>query len=135
MPYKLSITSSLKANNQTKLAILAGFLLTPPDLILNQTIWFQPHHNIKYIKLFKQNLNIPVLAGSCFRNPKYMKKVIKNHEADMICMARPLIHNPYFPNEILGGSNDPSKCINCNLCLFLLPSGKPLKCYYGKAPS
>jgi len=134
MPYKLSITSSLRANGQNKTAYIAGFLLTPFDLVLNQTIWFQPHHNMKYIKLFKQKLNIPVLAGSCFRDPNYMKQVIKNQEADMICFARPLVYNPNFPNEILEGSDKQSGCINCNLCLFLLPSGKPLKCYFGKPP-
>ena len=63
-----------------------------------------------------------------------MRGIIENQWADMISLARPVVHNPDFPNLILQGSNEKSKCINCNLCLFLLPAGKPQQCYYGKLP-
>jgi len=133
IPLKESITCQLKERGNVKKAAAVGILLTPIDLILNRNFWFKPNYNIEHIKIFKKNLKIPVLAGSCFRDPDYMKRVIENGESDMICMARPLICEPDFPSRILNGSKDVSACINCNLCgIFLIPNGKQLKCCFGK---
>jgi 2,4-dienoyl-CoA reductase-like NADH-dependent reductase (Old Yellow Enzyme family) len=133
--YKLSLQSFYLANDDVLKAHLAGYLFTPIDWVFNHPIWFRPHHNLNNIKKFKETVDIPILAGSCFRDPSIMSDVIKHKQADMICMARPLIYNPEFPNQILGGSQKQSQCLNCNLCLVGLPSGKPMKCYYGKPPS
>ena len=133
--YKLSLQSLFLANDEVVKARVAGWLFTPVDWMFNHTLWFQPHHNLKNIQRFKETVDIPILAGSCFRDPVVMRTVIKNKQADMICMARPLIYNPDFPQQILQGSTAPSQCLNCNLCLVGLPSGKQMKCYHGKPPS
>jgi len=129
IPYKKSITYSLKKSGKVKKAAAVGILFTPIDLILNRNFWFKPNHNIEHIKLFKKSLKTLILAGSCFRDPNYMRQIIQKREADMICLARPLICEPNFPNKILRGDTNKSKCINCNLCgIFVIPSGEPLKC-------
>jgi 2,4-dienoyl-CoA reductase-like NADH-dependent reductase (Old Yellow Enzyme family) len=133
--YKLSLQSFFLANNDILKARVAGCLFTPVDWIFNHTLWFRPHHNLKNIQRFKETVDIPIFAGSCFRDPTTMRTVIQNKQADMICMARPLVYNPDFPKQVLSGSQQPSKCLNCNLCLVGLPSGKAMKCYYGKPPS
>ena len=132
--YKLSVESLFNANDEPGKARMAGWLMTPVDWVFNQTIWFQPHHNLKNIQRFKETVDIPILAGSCFRDPCVMQQVIKQKQADMICMARPLICDPDFPQEILNNNPKESACLNCNLCLLLLPSGKKVKCYHGKPP-
>jgi len=132
--YKLSVEAMFLANEEVRKAKIAGWLTTPVDWVFNQTFWFQPHHNLKNIQRFKETVNIPILAGSCFRDPLVMQHVIAQNQADMICMARPLIYNPDFPNQILSNDPTPSHCLNCNLCLLLLPSGKKVKCYHGKPP-
>jgi len=134
MPYKTALTA-LYANQGKRLQAQAlKVLLTPPDLILNRRFWFAPNHNIRHIHAFKQSLHIPILGGSCLRDPAYMRNIVDKKQADMVCMSRPLIINPNFPKQILQGSQEPSTCINCNLCLLLIPLGKPLHCYHGKPP-
>lgn len=131
LPYKQKHIDWLKTQGKETRANIVGVLLTPIDLVINHPQWFKPHQNIAHIKAFKQHLHIPILAGSCFRDPIYMKKVITNNEADMICLARPLIYDPDFPNAILNGDESHSKCRNCNLCsLCLPPNERPLYCVY-----
>ncbi len=134
LPIKDSVKAVYIYEEKPFQAAVLSHLLTPIDLIINHNNWFKAHHNINHIALFKKQLNVPILAGSCFRSPGYMRYVIESNKADMICMARPLIHDPYFPNKILSGSNEQSGCINCNLCLTLLPLGNPLRCYQGIPP-
>jgi 2,4-dienoyl-CoA reductase-like NADH-dependent reductase (Old Yellow Enzyme family) len=135
MPYRASIRTMLMTEGKRLQAAAANVLLSPVDVFLNRRSWFTPNHNIKHIRMFKHTLKVPILGGSCFRDPSYMRRVIRQREADMICMCRPLVYDPKFPKEILSGSDASSGCINCNLCMFMLPSGLPLKCYYGKPPS
>ncbi|MEM0466345.1 MAG: NADH:flavin oxidoreductase [Candidatus Thermoplasmatota archaeon] len=132
--YKTSFYAYYMRQQKPFHAKASAALLTPVDLIMNHTQWFKPHHNLKHISIFKQQVSIPILAGSCFRDPSVMKQVINNKQADMICFSRPLIHNPRFSQDILQGSTQSSGCLNCNLCLSMLPSGRPLRCYYGKLP-
>jgi len=134
LPIKQLMLSELKTHGEFKKSIIANIFLTPLDLITNNNFWFKPHQNINHIKIFKQKLNIPILAGSCFRDPEYMRGIIKKDDADMICLARPLICNPNFPNEILSGSNHKSKCLNCNICVVYPSNDRQLKCFYGKMP-
>ena len=134
MPFRELIAGELLQKGYSQKAKLVYHALTPMDVVLNRNLWFKPHHNLKNIIQFKKQLSIPILAGSCFRNPIVMKKVIENNEADMISLGRPLINDPNFAQKILNGSDKQSTCINCNLCLTLLPLGKPVKCYNGKAP-
>jgi len=133
VPYRERIVAHLKNKGKKDKANIVNFFLRPIDLVFKNKLWFKAHHNIEHIKRFKKILSIPVIAGSCFRDPNYMRQVIKNNEADMISLARPLICEPNFPNRILNGDNSPSKCLNCNICsLVLLPMGQPLKCCHGR---
>lgn len=134
IPYRTGLTALYISQEKWLKAAAANVLMYPTDLFLNRTFWFSANHNIQHIRIFKKTLNIPILGGSCFRNPSDMKQVIQKQDADMVCMARPLIYDPDFPHQILQGSETPSKCLNCNLCLILLPLNKPLQCYYGKPP-
>lgn len=134
LPVKVAVKELLKSNVKSGKAVIAGAFFSALDPLLNRRTRFRPHHNLEHIKAFKQKLKIPILGVSCFRDPNYMRCVIENKEADMISLARPLIHNPNYPNEILNGFNHKSECLNCNLCIFLLPSCQPLQCYGGKAP-
>jgi 2,4-dienoyl-CoA reductase-like NADH-dependent reductase (Old Yellow Enzyme family) len=133
-PYKAALQAHYITAGKPLQARLAGLLMTPVDLFANHRAWFEEAHNLNHIRLFKQKLDIPILAGSCFRDPKIMRTVIEQQQADMLCMCRPIIQNPLFPKQVLEGSDQISGCINCNLCLFLIPLRQPLHCYYGRTP-
>ncbi|MFH1100766.1 MAG: NADH:flavin oxidoreductase [Methanobacteriota archaeon] len=134
MPYKAALTALFASQGKQLQAAATNVLLSPVDVFLNRRFWFSPHHNLNHIRAFKQALNVPIMGGSCFRNPDVMRRVLDQGDMDMVCMSRPLIINPEFPKQIFSGLDEPSKCINCNLCLLLLPLRQPLQCYNGKPP-
>lgn len=67
-------------------------------------------------RLFKKNLNIPVMLVGGMRSRAVMEDVLKNGEADLISLARPLIQEPDLPNKFKEGK-EKADCISCNGCM------------------
>jgi 2,4-dienoyl-CoA reductase-like NADH-dependent reductase (Old Yellow Enzyme family) len=87
--------------------------------------------NLESAREIKSKVNIPVFLVGGMIDPKTMEGVIKRGDADYISLCRSLITDPNFPNKIASGSQAPSKCLHCNLCITYLMI-EPLRCHYGK---
>jgi 2,4-dienoyl-CoA reductase-like NADH-dependent reductase (Old Yellow Enzyme family)/thioredoxin reductase len=66
----------------------------------------------------KKVLNIPVMAVGRINDPVIADDIIKNGEADLVCMGRGLLADPELPNKAMEGRMDEiRKCIACNTCM------------------
>jgi len=92
---------------------------------------FTQAFNRENAKKIKDKVNTPVFVVGGMTEPKIMKEIVENEDADYISLCRALINNPKFSEKILEGSLEPSKCLHCNLCLAYLLRN-PLRCYHGK---
>ncbi len=77
-----------------------------------------------------QAVNIPVMASNRLGDPVLADKVIRENNADMVCMGRPLIADPYLPNKAMAGNfDDITYCVGCNqVCFDNVFSGQPVSC-------
>ncbi|GAB4407459.1 MAG: NADH:flavin oxidoreductase [Thermodesulfovibrionales bacterium] len=69
-------------------------------------------------RLFKKNLNVPVMLVGGMRSQAVMEDVLQKGEADMISLSRPLIREPDLPNKFRK-SKKKADCISCNGCMNL----------------
>ncbi len=72
---------------------------------------------IPYATRIKNEIDIPVSCAVRITSPEFARRVIAEHELDMVTMARALIADPEWPNKTRNG-NDKSvrKCICCCHC-------------------
>jgi 2,4-dienoyl-CoA reductase-like NADH-dependent reductase (Old Yellow Enzyme family) len=70
-------------------------------------------------RLFKGRLRIPVMLVGGMRSRSVMEDVLENGEADLICLARPLIREPNLPILMKEGK-EKADCISCNKCMNFL---------------
>ena len=92
---------------------------------------FSEAYNLESAKTIKSKVDIPVFLVGGLINPGTMEEIIENGHADFISLCRALIADPQFPEKIRNGSQEPSRCIHCNLCVGYLTK-RPLHCYHGK---
>lgn len=67
-------------------------------------------------KVFKKNLNIPVILVGGMRSKAVMEDVLLKGEADLISLSRPLIREFDLPNKLREGK-EVADCISCNGCM------------------
>lgn len=67
-------------------------------------------------RLFKENLGIPVMLVGGMRSKTVMEDALRNGEADLISLSRPLIREPDLPNKFKEGK-EKADCISCNGCM------------------
>jgi len=73
----------------------------------------------------RKNVKVPVATVSLIRDFDFAETVIKNGDADFICMGRPHIADPYFVNKLNEGREDEIRpCITCLYCTDQLNSGR-----------
>lgn len=64
----------------------------------------------------KKRVNVPIIVSGKISNPAFMEEVLREHKADFIGLARPLLADPYLPQKIKEGRlEDIRPCIYCNL--------------------
>jgi 2,4-dienoyl-CoA reductase-like NADH-dependent reductase (Old Yellow Enzyme family)/thioredoxin reductase len=79
----------------------------------------------------KEVVNLPVFAGGRINDPAVAERILKDNQADMTAMTRPLIADPELPNKAKAGQDNLiRKCIACNdACWLPLFQGMtPLTC-------
>ena len=78
----------------------------------------------------KESVRIPVLASNRLGSPETAEKVLREGSADMICMGRPLIADPYLPNKAREGRlGEIFYCMGCNeVCFDNVLQGRPVGC-------
>ncbi len=63
----------------------------------------------------KQTVNIPVIATNRINTPEAIEKILANGQADMVCMARPFLADPYFLSKAKNhAATSINTCIACN---------------------
>ena len=92
---------------------------------------FASAYNVESAREIKRRVNIPVFVVGGITERRTMEDIVNNGSADYISMCRSLMEDPKFPEKIRDGSDEPSRCSHCNLCLAYLYS-HPLRCYHGK---
>lgn len=76
----------------------------------------------------KKEVNVPMMMVGGLRSFELMEEIIKNNEADLISLSRPLIREPSLINDWKRGDRHRSKCTSCNKCLEVLRKGETLRC-------
>lgn len=78
----------------------------------------------------KKAVGIPVIASNRNTSPAAAEEVLALGRADMICLGRPLIADPEWPNKAMAGLEDEIRfCLGCNQgCLAKTFFGNPVEC-------
>jgi 2,4-dienoyl-CoA reductase-like NADH-dependent reductase (Old Yellow Enzyme family)/thioredoxin reductase len=70
---------------------------------------------VPYAKAFKEVLRIPVAAVGRINNPELAEEILQKGSADIVCLGRPLIADPFFPNKVYENrTGEIRNCIACN---------------------
>jgi 2,4-dienoyl-CoA reductase-like NADH-dependent reductase (Old Yellow Enzyme family)/NADPH-dependent 2,4-dienoyl-CoA reductase/sulfur reductase-like enzyme len=73
----------------------------------------------------KEVVSVPVMAVGRIRKPEMAEKILQERKADLICMGRALIADPYLPVKTLQGKVEEIRpCISCNRCIESIYHGK-----------
>lgn len=77
--------------------------------------WEEEGDRVFLAEAVKKAVTIPVAVVGKLKNPELMADVIEEGKADMICVGRQLICDPYFPNKIFTGHlEDIRTCLSCD---------------------
>lgn len=105
-------------------ARLSGPLL---DWGLRRVAGYSEGFNLRYAKLFKEALSIPVICVGGFIHREAMEKAIADGECDMVAVARALIADPFLYRHMQQGVQGP-QCDFCNFC-YSRAAVWPVDCY------
>jgi len=97
------------------------------DWGLSRVAAYSEGFNLRYAKLFKQALKIPVICVGGFVHREAMERAIAGGECDMVSVARALIANPYLYRHLQQGVVGP-QCDFCNEC-YARATAMPVECY------
>lgn len=70
-------------------------------------------------RLFKYNLNVPIILVGGIRSKSVAEEILSKGDADLISISRPLIREPDLPNKFKEGK-EKADCISCNGCMRFL---------------
>lgn len=90
-----------------------------------------PHaFSADYCEEIRKSVSIPVISVGRYNDPFIADAALCNEKADMICMARPSLADPFFPNKALAGSPEEIiTCIGCQVgCVGNLYKLEPIQC-------
>ncbi len=78
----------------------------------------------------KQELTLPLITTNRINTPELIEEVLASKQADMVCMARPFLADPYFLHKAKNNQADSiNTCISCNQgCLDQVFKGKTASC-------
>jgi 2,4-dienoyl-CoA reductase-like NADH-dependent reductase (Old Yellow Enzyme family) len=79
-------------------------------------------------RLFKEELDIPIIAVGGMRSLTTIEAVLANKKADCVAMCRPFIREPHIIKRWLGGDIRDAKCVSCNGCFETGMQGKGVSC-------
>jgi 2,4-dienoyl-CoA reductase-like NADH-dependent reductase (Old Yellow Enzyme family) len=105
-------------------ARLSGPLL---DWGLRRIAGYSEGFNLRYAKLFKETLSIPIICVGGFIHRKAMERAIAGGECDMVSAARALIADPFLYRHMREGVQGP-QCDFCNAC-YARAAAWPVDCY------
>ncbi|MBQ8264503.1 MAG: FAD-dependent oxidoreductase [Oscillospiraceae bacterium] len=89
-----------------------------PDFGVTHPSMFRPHGcNVHYAAEIKKHVSIPVATVGNLGEPEDMEKIISSGQADIVCMARALLADPFLPKKVEQNRTDEIlRCIRCFVC-------------------
>ncbi len=93
---------------------------------LNMPAYYRPEGCfVPLARAVKAVVRVPVLTVGRIRRPQMMEDILVRGDADLICVGRPLIADPFLPKKIQSGREDEIRsCLSCNRCIESVASGK-----------
>ena len=110
---------------------LMRFLVKRFGKYIMKPLPFSEAYNLQAAREIKKRTDIPLFLVGGMTDPALMEEIVSRGDADYISLSRALIREPGFPDRIMKGSAEPSKCIHCNHCIHYLALA-PLRCYNGR---
>ena len=85
---------------------------------------FLPHGcNVYLAAEIKKHVSTPVATVGSLSDPDKMEQIIASGQADLVCMARALIADPYLPQKVMEGRPEDirpcQRCYNCQGGMFV----------------
>ena len=85
---------------------------------------FLPHGcNVYLAAEIKKHVSTPVATVGSLSEPDKMEQIIASGQADLVCMARALIADPYLPQKVMEGRPEDirpcQRCYNCQGGMFV----------------
>ena len=85
---------------------------------------FLPHGcNVYLAAEIKKHVHTPVATVGSLSEPDKMEEIIASGQADLVCMARALIADPYLPRKVMEGRPEDirpcQRCFNCQGGMFV----------------
>lgn len=85
------LSQQLKATGMDFIDCSSGFLT--PDA----TVPFAPGFQVPFAAEIREKAKIPTLAVGCITEARQADEIIHNGQADMVLLARAMLHDPYWP--------------------------------------
>jgi 2,4-dienoyl-CoA reductase-like NADH-dependent reductase (Old Yellow Enzyme family)/thioredoxin reductase len=89
-----------------------------------------PHaFSADYAEEIRKVVSVPVISVGRYNDPFVAETTLEAGKADLICMARPSLADPDFPNKAQDGNfEEIIQCIGCQSCVTVLYKVEPMKC-------
>jgi 2-enoate reductase len=79
------------------------------------SMYEKPGSQLELVKAIKEIVTVPVIGHGKLGNPKLAQRVIDEGIADYVCLGRPVLADPEWPNKVRAGLESQIKpCIACN---------------------
>lgn len=78
----------------------------------------------------KSVVGVPVIASNRINDPLVAERILRNGQADMVNIGRPLIADPQFPNKVKSGNlKSIRRCLACNQgCMDMVFTAQDVHC-------
>lgn len=101
------------------LRVSAGGIMSNKALMSTiQPLYYPMACLVDFAKEIKTIVKIPVGTVGKIMDPRIAESIVSTGKADIICLSRPIIADPYYPKKAIKKDYDGiRKCIGCNVCL------------------
>lgn len=85
--------------------------------------------NVRFAAEIKKHVSKPVATIGAINDPEMMERILEEGKADVICMARELLADPFLPQKVEAGRDDLIvKCLRCFTCMAERPTTFTRRC-------
>ncbi len=97
-----------------------------PDIIEKSS---QPCYMVGLAREIKQTIATPIIISGRILTPDLAETILRNQDADLIGLARPLFVDPNWPQKAdLGDIKSINLCNNCGTCFKSVVADRPVLC-------
>lgn len=85
--------------------------------VMHPSMFLEHGCNVYLAAEIKKHVKTPVATVGSLSEPDKMEEIIASGKADIVCMARALIADPYLPKKVMAGKpEDIRPCLRCFNC-------------------